>query len=389
MKVVYRRSSDYRSIAHPWIEAGSATPGEPRVNLADYWDYLEGLVAEALQAHALERPPPLRRLSVFATERCNLGCGFCKVDSSGARSIPRSWLERNVPIARSMGAFFLDIMGLGEPTMLEDLPELLQLASREGMVGTVGTNGATANLLDDRYLGRLFAASPLKFRVSLDSADPQEHDRGRGSRGSWEHTVRFIRTVAQARERGRVRCGLFVNKLLTASNAPWLLRDLEFMAGLGVDDIHLIPIRYATQEFFDREQIRRYRQELVPAIRQLGERQQLAWLRLNANVFGEDEADWQAASRGTCYQPTIAAACHVQRGQLLVDPCLRPYTCLWGRRAGGRPIPVDPDPELPLDRLRARLLEVDYLGVNPEICARYCTRRIIEANDRVARGILG
>ena len=170
--VVYRRAADYDDV-RPAFSPGGTPPFSyaPQVNLCDYWDYLAGMAHEAVEARRYGWTPPLRRLSVFITDRCNLHCSYCRRNPNTARTIDADWLTANLPVARRMGAIFFDVMGLGEPTLIDGLPDLLQEASSLGFVSTVGTNGATPNLEDGNYLARLFDASPLKFRVSVDSAD--------------------------------------------------------------------------------------------------------------------------------------------------------------------------------------------------------------------------
>jgi MoaA/NifB/PqqE/SkfB family radical SAM enzyme len=303
------------------------------------------------------------------------------------KSIDLPWLRERLPEAREMGVVFFDVMGLGEPTLLRDLPELLAVATALGMVVTVGTHGATPNLRDQAYRERLFAASPIKFRISLDSADPLEHDRARAGTPTWEHAVGFIERVVAAREAGRLRGAVFVNRVLTASNIGTLLRDLSFYAGLGVDDVQLIPIRFHTSEFLTTEQIRHFNAEVAPRIEELAARHRLPWLREIARPFGVDDDEIELASQGRYYRPTQAAECHIQKAQLLLDAQRQPCTCLWSRRNGGGPIPLwdEPPDELPL--IRDRMLPVNYLQVNPFICESLCTRRIIHANNAAARAI--
>jgi wyosine [tRNA(Phe)-imidazoG37] synthetase (radical SAM superfamily) len=384
--VIYHRSADYDEIS-PTIPRSrrQALSHVPEVNLCDYWDYLAGMADEAVEAARANRTPPLRRLSVFITELCNLRCSYCRRSPATAQAIDLEWLLVNLPKARSMGAIFVDVMGLGEPTLVDELPDLLQAASSLGLVGTVGTNGATSNLADESYLSRLFDASPLKFRVSLDSADPDEHNRLRGNRATWHRAVGFIETVARAREEGRLQAGLFVNRVVRAATLETIPRDLKFFAELGVDDVHLIPIRFESEQFCSVEQIHRFNAEIAPQVREIGAQCRLAWARENAYIFGRSPEEIERAACGLYYQPTLAEKCYVLKAQIVLDPRLQPFTCLWGKRAGGKPVWKAPDPAEDLEELREHLLNVQYLDVNPQICRDHCTKEVIKANNRVHR----
>jgi hypothetical protein len=284
-----------------------------------------------------------------------------------------------------MGALFLDVMGLGEPTLIDELPDLLQAAASLGLVGTIGTNGATPNLANEDYLSKLFDASPLKFRVSLDSADPDEHNRLRGNQTTWRQAVGFIEAAARAREQGRLRAGLFVNRVVTATTLQNIPRDLKFFAQLGVDDVHLIPVRYKSEQFCSLEQIHHFNAEIAPQIQVIGARYRMAWARENAYVFGRTPNEIERASHGLYYRPTAAQECYVLKAQIVLDPLLQPFTCLWGKRAGGEPVESALNPTEDLGQLRKRLLKVRYLELNPAICESCCTREIIRANDNVEK----
>jgi MoaA/NifB/PqqE/SkfB family radical SAM enzyme len=295
------------------------------------------------------------------------------------------WLLHSIVEAQQQGAIFLDIMGLGEPTVINELPRILNTAASVGMVCTVGTNGTTRNLMDPCYLSRLFDASPIKFRVSLDGAEPGENDRFRDDPSTWYRVVNFLDSLLNAREKGKLKAGIFINKVLSDSNEKNLLQDLKFMAELGVDDIHLIPIRFASDQFFTPEKILRFNREIVPGIQELGKRYKLAWLCENAYLFGRSEKDIELASQGYYYRPTIAKECYVMKGQIVIDPRRLPYTCLWGRRAGGKPLSQPKPSDSNFTAIHDRVFSMNYPDLNPGICKNYCTRRVIDLNNCVAR----
>ena len=386
--VIYFRSSDYQEIAPDFdrLVAADSPPDElPPINLADYWDYVEGLTYESYAYAQRGLAPPLRRLSVFLTERCNLRCRYCRQKTDCGRSLDVAWVQRNLAEAASLGVVFFDIMGLGEPTLVPALPQLVATAAEQGIVSTVGTNGATQNLADDAFRNQLLGAGSLKLRVSLDSADPVEHDQQGGQPGIWQRAVALIKQVIRAREDRSVPCSLFINKLVTKHNLQHLLRDLRFFAELGVDDVHLIPVRFDTPSYLSAEMIRRFNAEISPAIDELGARYVLPWLRTNRFPYGETEEEILCSAAGRYYRSELLAReCHVQRGQMLLGVDGKPWTCLWARRNGGHPIPGDFNPDATIGEIRARLLMVNYLDVQRSICEGHCARRIVAANNRVA-----
>lgn len=387
-RVTYRRCQDYSKIASlSPIEENGGGRTNVEINLSDYWDYLNGIAHEAIEAKKRKIRPPLRRLSVFITDLCNLNCDYCKIDRSEARTMDMRWLLSSLPVARSMGAIFLDVMGLGEPTLVPGLPEILQQASSLGFVVTIGTNAATANLSRPDYLARLLSASPIKLRVSLDSAKPEVHDRSRRRHDTWHKAIRFIEKVIRERERGRLQAGLFINKVVNTNNLTETARDVDFFAELGVDDVHLIPIRWVESEYCSPDQIRYFNAEIAPQVEEIAFRKRLAWAKKNAYIFGRTREEISMASRGIYYQPQTAKECYSLQAQLLVDACVHPYTCLWSKRNGGRSLQRETGDTTDLEHLWEKLGRIPYLDVNPHICQNLCTREIIHANNEVENAL--
>jgi len=385
--VVYRRHMRYRDMT-PAFEETLRSHKDPifEVNLCDYWDCLDAMLLETCRAELRGIAPPLRRLSIFVTERCNLKCSYCIQKAESRTSMDTGWLAESIAEARSMGAVILDIMGRGEPTMLDGLPDIAGVAAENGLVVTIGTNGCTDNLSSPGFRERLFEAGHLKLRVSLDSADEAEQDRAGGRSGAWRRTVDFITSALSFRETGAVNTGVFINKIVSAWNAKQVLRDLRWIAGLGVDDIHLMPVRFHEDQYLTEAEIRRYNEETAPAIMELAEHFRYPWLRENAFIFGTAEEETALAAKGRYYRPSIEAGeCHVQRSQLLLDPHHQIWTCLWSRRNGGRPI--DAGRWSTLREARREAMKCSYMKVAPEICRNHCTKWIIEANNRAALAI--
>lgn len=360
---------------------GGATGYSCEVNLCDYWDYLQGMIVEAIQSHRAGTPPPLRRLSVFITDRCNLRCNYCGRDADQAQTLDLNLIKASLSAARSEGALFLDVMGLGEPTLLDGLPDLLQTASRLGFVSTLGTNAATPNLQDDEYLSSLIAASPLKVRVSLDSADARVHDRSRGV-DTWQKAVNFIHRLVDARSRGEFTGGIFINKVVMASNLLDVPRDLRFFGELGVDDVHLIPIRYEKAEYCSYDLIERFNANLAPLVQEIGDKYNMGWVVENAYLFGREPDEMVRAAHGVYYAPGDASDCFVLKGQLVFDACQRLFACLWHKRAGGQPLREESTLS-DLVAARQALQSRNLMQINSDICRNYCTREIVTANNRV------
>jgi MoaA/NifB/PqqE/SkfB family radical SAM enzyme len=98
---------------------------------------------------------PVRYLILPVTYRCNLACRYCYAHSNYRHPLPADrTIPRLVEIVRALDCPTVNLAG-GEPTVREDLPELLQALKRRASVKAlcVVTNGQKP--ADARYLGAL------------------------------------------------------------------------------------------------------------------------------------------------------------------------------------------------------------------------------------------
>lgn len=125
----------------------------------------------------------LRVVEISLTDRCQCRCDHC-------------YSSCGMPFVRSHEPSTEDVQGIldqiaemgipevsfegGEPLLRRDLPELVAYARGLGLVPKINTNGL---LLDEAVVIQLKHAGLTWAMVSLDSADPVQHDRHRGFHG--------------------------------------------------------------------------------------------------------------------------------------------------------------------------------------------------------------
>jgi len=83
--------------------------------------------------------------------------------------------------------FRIMIFSGGEPLMREDIFELVGYASQVGLRPVFGTNGT---LITREVAKKLKNLGAMGMGISLDSLDPEKHDRFRGYPGGFEEAVR-------------------------------------------------------------------------------------------------------------------------------------------------------------------------------------------------------
>jgi len=124
---------------------------------------------------------------------CNMRCEHCFATAlvpkeRFARKMELSDYERVCREAMAMGALNFSFQG-GEPLLIENLQEYIQACQPKLNVISITTNGS---LLNRERVADLKRAGVDILTVSLDSADPEEHDRFRGFRGAHARALSAI-----------------------------------------------------------------------------------------------------------------------------------------------------------------------------------------------------
>lgn len=166
------------------------------------------------------------RVDLALTFRCQNECIHCYAGGSQETTelITSQWREV-IDRLHQIGVFILTFTG-GEPTLREDLPELLDYGQKKGLVTGLITNGR--KLADHRYVRRLEEAGLDFVQVTLESHNSKIHDFMTGTKGSWNETVRGIKNLIPT------HIYTTTNTTLSKYNAPSFLDTLTFIKDLGV-----------------------------------------------------------------------------------------------------------------------------------------------------------
>lgn len=183
------------------------------------------------------RPSAPYRMDLALTYRCNNDCTHCynarprdfpEMSSAQWKQIlDRTW-ELGIPHVVFTG---------GEPSLRNDLPELVSYAESRGQITGLNTNAR--RLADRGYLQELVAAGLDHVQITLESHLPQVHDRMVRCRGAWKQTVAGLENVLES--------PLFVmtNTTMLKDNSPFLEGTLNFLAGKGVPTVGLNALIYS------------------------------------------------------------------------------------------------------------------------------------------------
>lgn len=215
---------------------------------------LIGVVGRLARAGFLGSGPDLavldryRQIQIHLTNRCNLTCTHCYMDSA-VRVVPEtaleSWRELLDELARRYSPIHISFSG-GEPMLSASLLPLLEHAK-----SLRGTAVSTAMITNGLLLrgSRLARVAPLLdvCAISLDGISARTHDLVRGE-GAFRRTYRNLLGLADTPFRK------VLNITVLRSNRDELVADLRpFLAGLpfrtDIDLGTLVPEGRGTQVF--------------------------------------------------------------------------------------------------------------------------------------------
>ncbi len=164
--------------------------------------------------------PPLRKLYVYQTNRCNSRCKHCWVDASPFNKDSLA-AEQVIPVidrAIALGLKTVKVTG-GEPFILKKpLFEIMKHAASLGLETKLETN---ATLVNDETASLLSSLNSSVY-VSLDGSSPESHDPFRRKGGSFYRTLAGIEKLT----RHQVRVGVI------SCLHPGNLREVDEIADL-------------------------------------------------------------------------------------------------------------------------------------------------------------
>lgn len=166
------------------------------------------------------------RMDLAVTFRCQNNCVHCYAGGPHETSeLTTPQWKQVIDRLKDIGVFILTFTG-GEPTLREDLPELLLYAQNNGMVTGLVTNGRK---LKDKSYVRVLEKNGLDFvQITLESHEAEIHDKMTAAIGSWKETVAGIKNAVPS------QIYVTTNTTLSKYNASSFLETIDFLKGLGV-----------------------------------------------------------------------------------------------------------------------------------------------------------
>ncbi|MEW2401371.1 radical SAM protein [Streptomyces sp. NPDC046862] len=163
--------------------------------------------------------------------RCNLACPQC-LDDKTLTGVDAAARRRIAGLLAGCGTLGNDISG-GEPLLLRDLPQLLQILGSGAAAVSCTTNGWHL----ERRAAELAQVLDA-VRVSFDGPDAVSHDRWRGA-GSFDRAVAGVRAAVAKDLPVQVHAVLMQSTVQRAQSVVDLAAEL---GAVGVTFLQMLPI---------------------------------------------------------------------------------------------------------------------------------------------------
>ena len=217
------------------------------------------------------------RVTIFVTHRCNLRCKYC----NGPH------LNNKIPIAKRLkmltsdfplalykklmkqwvkhGLKYIHFTG-GEPTLHPQITEFVKIATDNGILSSITTNGTT----NVDLLRKLINNGLYEIRISIDSFDPYVYESITGMLGSFEMVTKSIKEIVKMRDEEGKDIFLIINVVRSDFDINNMENTIEQIMKLKPDDMKILLDSSSREEIYSKG-----KRELINRLLQLFEERKM------------------------------------------------------------------------------------------------------------------
>ena len=177
------------------------------------------------------------RMDLAVTYRCNNACAHCY--NGRPRNYPELTTEEWFKILDELWKIGIPhiVFTGGEPTLRDDLPDLIRHAEKNGQITGINTNGR--RLKDKKYVQQLIDAGLDHIQITFESHAPQIHDQMVCHTGAWQETLAGLKNALNS------KLYIMTNTTMLTVNRSSIPDTMEFLGELGLKTIGLNALIYS------------------------------------------------------------------------------------------------------------------------------------------------
>ena len=266
----------------------------------------------------------LNYLKLKLIDACNLRCPKCDYWQIQRKpELGTDEIKEVIDQGLELGLRSIHLSG-GEPTLRKDLLDIVQYGNERGVTLRTITNGT---YLKPEKQVELAQAGITGWTFSLDGYTPEQHDLAMGREGAFDKIIESISALTEARERYGTPQDVTIATVVSRNNIFDLMGLIKLAYGLGVDSVKLSPYDYRQTTLNtledsslsalnpSQDEIRRYNEETVPAIREFSQRRGFpVYPSFGLEIFGKSYEEIALGSKGL-----------VALGNYDKNPCFMPW----------------------------------------------------------------
>ena len=207
---------------------------------------------------------------------CNANCVFCDVRSNKLKKNSINVYELIDELSK-MGTRYIHFTGGGEPFFDESIFDYFDYCTKKDLKINVITNGLN---LDNEKIIRLSSYNIKNVFFSIDSYNPEIHNKLRRTDNLWEKAIQNINLIKEYMP----NVSIILNHVFNSNNIDDFEKFIGMKKSVNFDYINPIVIKDYDSLFPTDEQIQNYNSK-VEMFKELAQENDIEYLSDNINYF--------------------------------------------------------------------------------------------------------
>lgn len=167
------------------------------------------------------------------SKKCNMKCSYCDYWKDSTTEMTTNEAKEIIQaLYEWIGPYYLSFSG-GEPTLRNDLPELIEFASKLGIRTTILTNGLLAN---NKLQEKLFNSGLDNITISLNALDSNIHEKMRGTKNI---NTEILKNIKNSKFKNKIK----IFSIISADNMDEIIPLVKWVKTNSLREIELQSIR--------------------------------------------------------------------------------------------------------------------------------------------------